>query len=152
SSSELNTTQSTAMPGVASSSLTTVPPQPISMSSQCAPRQRIRLTDAEITGRSSGMGREPDAGSLAAGPGAEPRDRADTGLPYLPGTVACLEHLLELLLILERVHRRPESRVLVREELVRSAETPERLLDQVFALLDVVEDLGAEDEVATVDP
>jgi hypothetical protein len=57
-----------------------------------------------------------------------------------------------VLLLLERVHRRPETVVSVRHQLVLGDQPPKRLLHEVVAFLDVVEDLPSEDEVAAVDP
>ena len=56
------------------------------------------------------------------------------------------------MLVLERVHRRPEP--VVREccQLALLDQPLERLLDEVLAFFDVVEELTAEDEEAGVDP
>src|SRR5690348_9311335 len=127
SSSELNTTQSTWSLDFASSSLSTVPPQPISMSSQCAPRQRIRVTGSAEGDRRLNMSAVYETSSTALDRALE-LARLHVRLPDLPAAVARLEHLLQLLLILERVHRRPEALVLVRQQQALARESLERLL------------------------
>src|SRR5690348_5092678 len=73
-------------------------------------------------------------------------------LPHLPRPVARLGHLLERLLVLQRVHRCPEAVVLVRDQLPFRGKALERLDHELLARADVVEELLLEDEVASVDP
>ena len=118
-----------------------VPPAPISMSSECAPRHR---TDSVSSGRAS-------CKALIA-------PAIDNVLPCLaafadaPRHLALLDHLLEDLPVLQIVHAAPEALVLVGHELVRLDQPRERLEHQLLALVHVVEDLGPQDEVAGVDP
>src|SRR5215813_1866618 len=116
----LNTTQCSSASGCALSSSSTEPPHPISMSSECAPRNRTLSGPASAL---RGENRSPEA--LTSG-----GDRC-----------RCLR----------RVHRHPETVVRVREQLVLLHESAERLLDELFAFLDVVEDLTAEREEPGVD-
>src|SRR5215831_13713908 len=71
-------------------------------------------------------------------------------LPDLPGSIALAVHVRELLVLLEGVHA-PEAVVPVSDELLLLDQAMERLLDQLLALFDVVEDLAPEDEEAAVD-
>src|SRR5262245_48846063 len=137
--SPLRTTQCTRLCGYRSSRLTIVPPQPISMSSAWAPRQSTRYPAPRVAAGSSG--------SIAR--------RVPSGLgrpPDLPGCVAARAQILQHLPVLERVHRAPEARVLVRQQLALRDQPAERLLDEILAVLDVVEDLLPEDEEAPVGP
>src|SRR5262245_41962256 len=59
--------------------------------------------------------------------------------------------LVEFRLVLRGIHRHPEAIVRVREQLVLLHESAERLRDELFAFLDVVEDLAAEGEEPGVD-
>src|SRR5262245_36026428 len=63
-----------------------------------------------------------------------------------PRHAALLDHVLEDLLVLERVHRAPETFMLEGKQLIGFDQPPERCLDQLFAVLEVVEDLGTQDE------
>ena len=74
------------------------------------------------------------------------------GRPQLPRRLPALLQALEPLLLLQRVHRRPEAVVAVREQLVGRGQPVERLLDEVLTGVQLVEELGAHDEVAAVDP
>src|SRR5262245_27660331 len=76
----------------------------------------------------------------------------DGALPHLPGGVAARLHFVECLLVLEGVHARPESLVAVRDELLQTDEALEGLLDELLALLQVIEDLPLEGEESAVDP
>src|SRR5262249_7098399 len=69
-----------------------------------------------------------------------------------PGHLALLDHVLEHLPVTERVHGPPEALVLAGHQLVVGDEPGERLEHELLALAHVVEDLGAEDEVAAIDP
>ena len=68
------------------------------------------------------------------------------------GRGAVLVEQLEALLVLQRVHRRPEPGVALRHELLALHEPAERLVDQVFPGPDLVQHLGPHHEVAAVDP
>src|SRR5438309_1474018 len=74
------------------------------------------------------------------------------GVPDGPRSLAASVHLVERLLVLEGVHRCPEPGVAVGAQLLQPDETLEGLLDELFAFLDVVEDLALEGEEAAVDP
>ena len=69
-----------------------------------------------------------------------------------PGHAALLDHVLEDFLVLQGVHRAPEALMLEGKQLIRLDQPAERRLDQFLAILEVVEDLGAEDEEAAIDP
>src|SRR5262245_17436627 len=73
-------------------------------------------------------------------------------LPHLPGGVAPGVQVLELLLVLERVHAAPVALVLVTDQLLLVDEPAERLFHQFLPVPHVSEDLGPEDEEAPVDP
>src|SRR5207245_9779812 len=74
-----------------------------------------------------------------------------SALPDLPRRVAPRVHVVQALLVLERVHGYPEPVVAVGEELVLSHEPLERVHHEVSTVSQIVEDLGLEDEVAAVD-
>src|SRR3954463_1306760 len=126
-----NTTHTTRARRPSSARRISVPPQPISRSSACAPRARTV----------SGGPPKPSVRIVGA-----------SALPASPGRAACGIQALERLHVLERVHRRPEARVPVGQELAVRDQPLERLLDQLVAWLQVVEDLPAQDEVPAVDP
>ena len=69
-----------------------------------------------------------------------------------PGHAALLDHVLQHLLVLQGVHRAPEALMLEGKQLIGLDQPPEGRLDQLLALLQIVEDLGAEDEEAAIDP
>ena len=58
--------------------------------------------------------------------------------------------VFQLLLVLESIHTGPEALILVCQQLALSDETLERLLDQLFTILDVPEDVPAENKKASV--
>ncbi len=68
------------------------------------------------------------------------------------GALPLLVQRLQPLLVLERVHRRPEPLVALSEDLPRRQQPLQRFLDEVLARAKLVEELPAEDEVAAVDP
>ncbi len=111
------------------------PPAPISMSSGWAPRHR----SLEPAGRQRSERQHRRQASRSWS------QTAHGGVPpsYISSSV---------LLVLERVHRRPEAVVPEGHQPALLDQPPERLLDELLALADVVEDLPAEDEVAAVDP
>ena len=142
--SPLRTTHQISSTEPPSISFSSVPPQPISMSSGCAPKTSTFAGGVSAAPISSGIirrGRRLRRVVL---------DRP--GVPELPRGVAVLVQPLEPLLVLERVHRRPEAMVLLREHLALRHQTMERLLDHVLAGPDLVEQLRPHDEVAAVDP
>src|SRR5215472_3919631 len=69
-----------------------------------------------------------------------------------PGHRALLDEVLEHLLVLQRIHRTPETFVPEGHKLVGFNQTTERCLDQLIAFAHVIEYLAAEDEEAAVDP
>src|SRR5579859_338946 len=77
--------------------------------------------------------------------------RCQSFFPDLPRRLAARVQLLELLLVLERVHWPVETLVTVGAELVGLDKPVKRLGDEFFSILEVVEDLLAEDIVAAID-
>src|SRR4026209_453273 len=128
----LNTTQVTSMEGSASASVMTVPLHPISRSSQCAPRHSTR-----VRGRS-----RPSSRTLRTGRAA---------LPHGPRCIRPGVHVVECLLVLERIHRRPEPLIAIPSQPSESDQSLERLLDEFFAVLHGVEDLTLEHEEPAID-
>src|SRR6185503_2438047 len=61
-------------------------------------------------------------------------------------------HIVERLLLLERVHTRPEPVVAVRDQLLLADQALEGLIDELFAVLDVIENLTLEGKKAAIDP
>src|SRR5258705_4477587 len=132
----LKTTHVTRRRGLAASSSRTAPPQPISMSSECAPRQRISRSGAPPAspGASESIrkvyplsmfGRrllQRDAGRLGGGLRA-----SGIPVPPRPRRTTLRVEFLEALTVLERVHRLPEPVVLVRQQLALGHEPLERL-------------------------
>ena len=84
--------------------------------------------------------------------GRELAARDAVGIPDLPWSAAVLVQGLEPLLVLQRVHRGPESLVPLREHLAGRHQPLQRLLDEVLAGSQLVEELPAQDEVTAVDP
>src|SRR5207237_489692 len=76
---------------------------------------------------------------------------AASSLPDHPGAVAPRFHAVEGDLVLEGVHRAPEAVVAVDAEELLLDQALEGALDELVALLDVVEDVVAKNEVAAVD-
>src|SRR5260221_6366951 len=62
-------------------------------------------------------------------------------VPDLPGRAAAAIRVFELLAILERVHRRPEPVVLVRDQPALEDQALERLADELFAVAEILENL-----------
>src|SRR5437764_14111042 len=119
---EVSTIQWIRHSGYRRCSASTVAPQPISMSSQWAPMQRI-------------SSRRPARGARFSG------NTTASALPTHPGAVALRFHAVEGDLVLERVHGAPESVVPIHRKEALLDEPLERLLDELVALLDVVEDV-----------
>src|SRR3989475_1836233 len=110
-------------------------------------------------GRSRGAARASVRAERSA-PAAPKRDRRPlarrwrsrrSALPDLPRRVAPGVHVVQALLVLERVHRRPEPIVAVGQQLVLGEEPLERVRHEVFAVPQVVEDLALENVIPTVD-
>jgi hypothetical protein len=89
------------------------------------------------------VGVAPSASTRSGAPGSRASLRPSTAspLPERPGRVPRLVLGLEVLLVLEGVHRRPEPLVAVGEQQVLLDEALERLLDQLLPFADEVEDL-----------
>src|SRR5262245_17566791 len=73
------------------------------------------------------------------------------GLPHLPRGLTLRVHRIEGLLVLERVHARPEPVVAIGEQLPFHDQAMEGFLDELLAVLDVAEDVLLEGEVTAVD-
>src|SRR5215510_5618696 len=114
-----STTQVISMFGCSSTSRSTVAPQPISMSSECAPRNSTRRSWSNET-----------PNMMRAGRSARP--------PDFPRGRALGEHLVEVGAFLEGVHTRPEAVVRIGVQLALFDEPAERLLDQLLAVLHVI--------------
>src|SRR5262245_43867934 len=116
--------------------LRSVAPAPISMSSECAPRQS---TDSRSPGAASCRA------FMASRRGAELRAHA-------PGHVAAIRHFLQQLPVSEGVHRTPETLIFIGHEMAACDQTFEGLMHQFLALPNEVEDLVAENKKPSVDP
>src|SRR5690606_13434758 len=106
------------------------PPQPISRSSECAP-----MHSTSSAPRFCGISR-----SIRSLP------------PEHPRAVALRFHAVERDLVLERIHRLPEAVVPIGHQPLLLDQSCEGFLDELFALVDVVEDLPSQSEEAAVDP
>src|SRR5713101_777415 len=78
--------------------------------------------------------------------------RRGGGLPNFPGRRTARAQIVQVLLVLERVHRGPEPIVVVGDQLPLLDQPTERPVDQLFPVPEVAEDVALEDEVASVDP
>src|SRR6185436_14286336 len=112
--SEVKTTQVNAGGVGLPASVSTVPPQPISRSSQWAPRHKTCLT----------------GGSNRSNRTLSMRRRVP---PDPPRGLAAGFHVVELLLVLEGVHAGPEARVSIGQQLLLLDQASERLLHELFA-------------------
>src|SRR5262245_7139682 len=108
--------------------LRSVAPAPISMSSDCAPRHS---TDRRTPGAASSRA------FTASRCGAELRAQA-------PRHVAAVRHLLQQLPVSEGVHRPPEALIFVGHEMPARDQTLERLMYELFAVTNEIEDLVTE--------
>src|SRR5882672_2412867 len=72
--------------------------------------------------------------------------------PHFPRRLAARVEILELLLVLERVHGGKEPVVTIRHQLLGRDQPLERLLHELLAVAQVVENLTPEHKVAAVDP
>src|SRR6185437_4726428 len=126
------------------------PPAPISMSSGCAP---MASTDS-----GSPAGASRCNGSMALRGGDEGSRAGQLGraralrIPHHPRALPAVVHLLELGALLDRIGGRPVALVRVGEHPALVDQPRQRVFHQVFALVEVVEDLRAEHEVAAVLP
>src|SRR4051812_43356358 len=80
------------------------------------------------------------ARSRSPGGGEPSAIRYAVALPDFPGRLALGHDRVQLLLILERVHRLPEAVVLVRHQLTLLDQPVERLVHELLALIHVIED------------
>ena len=71
---------------------------------------------------------------------------------YAPWHFATFHHVLKHLPVSESIHRPPEALILIGHEMPAFDQAIERLEYQLFACSDVIEDLVAKNEIATVDP
>ena len=111
-----------------------VPPQPISMSSAWQPTASTRSIG----------GRRPRASSASISLVRGELWRR------VPGNVAALDDRVEILLVLDRVHRRPEPVVAIDDQLP-CADEASGLVHDVLARAQIVEDVLPEHEEAAVD-
>src|SRR5216684_3397474 len=73
-------------------------------------------------------------------------------LPDFPRRRATRVQIVQVLLVLERVHRGPEPVVAVRDQPPLLDQPTEGLVHQLLPLPEILEDVALEDEVASVDP
>src|SRR4051795_12577137 len=114
------------------------------MSSAWQPRARTRSGPEAAPGspnRSIGS----DAGDRPLHRGLE-RDLAVLQ-PHGPGWDRRVGQRVEAILLLQRVHRRPEALVAVRDQPARGDQPAERLLDELLTLLEGVEDAVGGDQL-----
>jgi hypothetical protein len=67
-------------------------------------------------------------------------------IPHQPWSVPVLVEFHQLLPVLERVHRRPEAVMPVRDQLPLRDKSLERFLDEFFPVFEIIEDLLPEGE------
>jgi hypothetical protein len=72
--------------------------------------------------------------------------------PLSPRRLAAFDHLLENLLVPQRIHSPPKTFLLIRHQLPGFDQTVERLNHQFLRDLNIVEDLPAKDKIAAIDP
>src|SRR4051812_44272988 len=116
--------------------LSSVAPAPISMSSECAPRQRIDRRSPEAASRRGLM--------LLLCP------RVFSLRP--PHRFSLVHHFFKYLFISHGIHRPPEPLVFVGDEFACLDEAIKGFQDQFLAFVDVVKNLIAKDEVSAIDP
>src|SRR5580700_7244912 len=71
--------------------------------------------------------------------------------PNLPGRASTAIQALQMLLVLKRVHARPEAVMVISDQLLLQNEAIKRLVDEFLAGLHVVEYPAAENEITAVD-
>src|ERR1035438_5394707 len=119
------------MPGFWRISRMIVPPQPISMSSACAPRHKTLFTPlrSKLSMRSR----------LAVPIG-----------PNCPGRLALAENIVQFLLFFKRVHTCPEALVRIGNQFLFLDHAAEWFLDEFLAIMHVVKHLAAEYKESSV--
>src|SRR2546422_5554519 len=150
---ELNTTQWTSAFGCSRKSRRIVPPHPISMSSQCEPRHRIRHRgrSAEPKRKSTIASARHIAGRFAGRRFRGLRCRSCTlrslGVPNHPWRVTARVQIVQLLFVLERIHRSVKAVVLVSHQLLFLDQALEGFEDQLFAFAHILENILLQDKV-----
>src|SRR5260370_30401666 len=136
--------------------LSSKPPAPISMSSGCAPTASRDNGLPEGAFRRSGSMRFltvalrwPPLRCHRGRPGSLRHTRT-LGIPDHPGAIPALVHLFQQRAFLHRVRWRPVSLVRVRQNSPLRDQSDKRVLDEVLALLDVIENLRPEDDGSAV--
>src|SRR5262249_22403830 len=122
-----------------------VPPQPISMSSECAPKQRT-LREASLS-----RGRLSDRIEIHSPQSAGPGGALLAILPHFPGGRAGSPQVFEFLFVFERVHGSPKSVVGIANQLLFVDEALERTVDEFLFFANVIEDAVVENEIAAID-
>src|SRR6185437_6992379 len=135
----LSTAQSMRTRGALRCSARRAPPQPISMSSQCAPRHRMRRAPDRMKSRIA-----------SRGPSASPARRVRR--PGHPRALAAGVHAIKADLVLEGIHALPKAFPAERRQLAFGDQPCDRLLHQLLAFIAVVEDLLAQYAEAAIDP
>src|SRR3984885_7034146 len=132
---EPSTTQATCAPGLRSSKPSSVPPQPMSMSSQCAPMHRIcrRLRRASFVSPSA-------------------RICQRLFMPDHPRAGTAGVHPVQSDLVLEGIHALPEALPAHGDQLAFADEAGEGLLDQLLAFLKIIEYCRTQHEKPAIDP
>src|ERR1044071_754947 len=130
---ELNTTQCTSIRGRAATNLRIVPPQPISISSQCAPthnkrRQPLSCNFSSSTTLVSYYCLHRDHGSSGFAYSLSAGQRFRRTIPDLPWSSPAAVNIVEHLLIFEGVHSGPEAIILVSKQLSVLKHSLERLV------------------------
>src|ERR1700690_2019521 len=134
-----------------------VPPHPISMSSQCAPRQSTLRSGCRLPPRTtlSMAVAQRYPRNLARGRFSRRRRRVlgsrDRLFPYFPRRIAALKNIIELLLVLKRVHRREIPIVLISRQLLLFDQPLERLRDQFLSGSHVLENVLLENKKPAID-
>src|SRR6267154_6681519 len=107
-----------------------VAPQPISMSSLCAPKHRTFLIPSN---------RRPVIAILSA-----------MLVPDSPWRLATREQIFQLLFFLKGVHARPEAVVRIGDQFSFGHQSAEWFFDQFLALLDVLENIAPKHKIASI--
>src|SRR5438552_1356169 len=104
------------------------------MSSECAPRKRSLFAFSRL--RCSTI--------------LSPAHNSHSGIPYLPGSVPGCMKIVQVLLFLKRIHAGPKTLMGIGDELPFGDQAVIRLLDQILAFLDVIENLAAKGKKTAV--
>src|ERR1700690_1114773 len=129
-----------------------VPPHPISMSSQCAPRQSTLRSGCRLPPRTtlSMAVAQRYPRNLARGRFSRRRRRVlgsrDRLLPYFPRRIAALKNIIELLFILKCIHRREIPVVFISRQLLLLNQALKWLRDQLFSGSHIFENVLLENE------